>query len=335
MKNSEPVTEKDASWGLARISHRKTLSPATFDKYLYYENGGEGVDVYVIDTGISTEHVDFEGRAKWGVTTREGDDDSDGHGHGTHCSGTVVGKKYGVAKKAHVYAVKAVGSDGHGLVSDILKGVEWVADAHTEQVKGVKAGKRKGFKGSTANVSLLTGKSPALELAVDSAVDSGVHFVIAAGNDNQDACISSPGASTKALTVGASGLDDSRAHFSNVGPCVDIFGPGVNIPSAWIGSKTATRIGSGTSMASPHLCGLTAYYLSLQPSEDSEYQIAAITPAKLKRNIISVATEGTLSDIPSDTQNLLAWNGGGISNFSQIVERGAYKVGTKTSEVHS
>jgi len=77
-------------------------------------------------------------------------------------------------------------------------------------------------------------------------------------------------------------------------------------------------------MASPHLCGLTAYFLSLQPSSESDYGMAAITPEKLKTNMISIATKGALSDIPSGTPNLLAWNGGGYSNFSKIVEQGGY-----------
>ncbi|KAJ8124903.1 hypothetical protein O1611_g8736 [Lasiodiplodia mahajangana] len=133
------------------------------------------------------------------------------------------------------------------------------------------------------------------------------------------------------MTVGASALDDSRAYFSNWGKCVDIFGPGLSIQSTWIGSKTATNTISGTSMASPHLCGLTAYFLSLQPSSESEYGMAAITPEKLKTNMITIATKGALSDIPSDTPNLLAWNGGGYSNFSKIVEQGGY-VAEKSSE---
>ncbi|KAI0124714.1 subtilisin-like serine protease [Xylariales sp. AK1849] len=330
----EPVTERNAPWGLARVSHRDSLSFGTFNKYVYAEDGGEGVDVYIIDTGTNTEHVDFEGRAKWGKTIPSGDEDVDGNGHGTHCSGTVAGKKYGVAKKAHVYAVKVLRSNGSGSMADVMKGVEWAAEAHLDQAKAAKDGKRKGFKGSTANMSLGGGKSPALDQAVNAAVDAGLHFAVAAGNDNADACKYSPAAAAKALTVGASALDDSRAYFSNWGKCVDIFGPGLSIQSTWIGSKTAINTISGTSMASPHLCGLTAYYLSLYPSKDSEYGMASITPEKLKKNIISVATKGALSDIPKDTPNLLAWNGGGSSNFSDIIQIGSYTVESdKTSTI--
>ncbi|RCI12887.1 hypothetical protein L249_0916 [Ophiocordyceps polyrhachis-furcata BCC 54312] len=318
-------TEKQAPWGLARISHRERLNFGTFNKYLFAADGGEGVDAYVIDTGCNTEHVDFEGRAKWGKTIPSGDEDEDGNGHGTHCSGTIAGKKYGVAKKANIYAVKVLRSNGSGSMSDVVKGVEYAAESHAAQVKAAKDGKRKGFKGSVANMSLGGGKTMALDAAVNAAVDAGVHFAVAAGNDNADACNYSPAAAGKPLTVGASALDDSRAYFSNYGKCTDIFAPGLSILSTWIGSKYAVNTISGTSMASPHICGLLAYYLSLQPASDSEFAVATISPQTLKHNLISISTEGALSDMPDKTPNKLAWNGGGCSNFSDIVSQGGYR----------
>ena len=249
--------EKNAPWGLARISHRDSLSFGTFNKYLYSEDGGEGVDVYVIDTGTNIEHVDFEGRATWGKTIPPGDEDVDGNGHGTHCSGTIAGKKFGVAKKANIYAVKVLKSNGSGTMSDVVKGVEWAALSHQDNVEAAKKGKgKKGFKGSAANMSLGGGKSPALDLSVNAAVDAGIHFAVAAGNDNADSCNYSPAAAEKAVTVGASTLADERAYFSNYGTCNDIFAPGLNILSTWTGSKYATNTISGTSMASPHIAGL-------------------------------------------------------------------------------
>ena len=323
-------TEGNAPWGLARISHRDTLGFTTFNKYLYAADGGEGVDVYIIDTGTNTEHVDFEGRAKWGKTIPANDADEDGNGHGTHCSGTVAGKKYGVAKKANVIAVKVLRSNGSGSMSDVVKGVEWAANAHAEKVKKGK----KGFKGSAANMSLGGGKSPALDRAVNGAVSAGIHFAVAAGNDNADSCNYSPAAAEQAVTVGASALDDSRAYFSNYGKCNDIFAPGLSITSTWIGSKYAVNTISGTSMASPHIAGLLAYYLSIQPDSDSDYNVAEITPKKLKSNIISIATSDTLTDVPADTANILAWNGGGNHNFSSIIKAGGYSVKKDSSKGH-
>lgn len=325
-------TESMAPWGLARVSHRDTLSFGTFNKYLYAEEGGEGVDAYVIDTGTSVSHVDFEGRAHWGKTIPNGDADEDGNGHGTHCSGTIAGKKYGVAKKANIYAVKVLRSSGSGTMADVIAGVDWAAERHQEQVEKAKDGKRKGFKGSVANMSLGGGKTKMLDNAVDAAVDAGIHFAVAAGNDNADACNYSPAASANAVTVGASAIDDSRAYFSNYGKCTDIFAPGLSIQSTWIGSKTAVNTISGTSMASPHIAGLLAYYLSLQPASDSEYALATITPKQLKSNLIKIGTEGALTDMPAGTPNVLAWNGGGCSNYSSIIEAGGYTVNGANSD---
>lgn len=325
MGETEGELEKNAPWGLARISHRDSLNFGTFNKYLYAADGGEGVDVYVIDTGTNYEHVDFEGRAQWGKTIPANDEDVDGNGHGTHCSGTIAGKKYGVAKKANIYAVKVLKSNGSGTMSDVVKGVEWAAEQH---IKKAKSGK-KGFKGSAANMSLGGGKSPALDQAVNGAVAMGLHFAVAAGNDNADSCNYSPASAANAITVGASTLADERAYFSNYGKCNDIFAPGLNILSAWIGSKYATNKISGTSMASPHIAGLVAYYLSLAPDSESAYSVGDVTPKKLKTNIMSIATKDALSDVPSSTGNILAWNGGGSSNYSSIIKAGSYTVAKK------
>lgn len=300
----ESEVENPSPWGLARISHRPRLGFGTFNKYLYYEDGGEGVDVYVIDTGINYEHVDFEGRAKWGTTLPSDHPDVDGNGHGTHCSGTIAGKTYGVAKKANVVAVKVLSSEGSGVMSDVVKGVEWAALAHKDEVKKAKHGKRKGFKGSVANMSLGGGKTRTLDLAVNAAVDLGLHFAVAAGNDNANSCNYSPAAAAEAVTVGASTLADERAYFSNFGKCVDVFAPGLNILSTWIGSDYATNTISGTSMASPHIAGLLAYFLSLQPSDESAYAVPSITPKKLKASLVAAASTGLLTGVPSDTINV-------------------------------
>jgi cerevisin len=315
----DPVVEHSAPWGLARISHQKRLNFGNFNKYIHQASGGEGVDVYVIDTGTNTEHVDFEGRAHWGKTVPAGDADEDGNGHGTHCSGTIGGKKYGVAKKANIYAVKVLRSNGSGTMSDVVKGVEFAAKAHI--AKATK--KDPNFKGSAANMSLGGGKSPSLDMAVNAAVEVGLNFAVAAGNDNADACNYSPAAAEKAVTVGASTISDARAYFSNYGKCTDIFAPGLNIESTWIGSKYAINTISGTSMASPHVAGLLAYFLSLQPKSDSGY-FSELKPAQLKKNMIAIGSQGVLSDIPEDTPNLLIYNGGGSGNLSEIFDGTPY-----------
>lgn len=306
---SEFDTQNGAPWGLSRISHREKLNLGSFNKYLFDDDAGKGVTSYVIDTGINVDHEDFEGRAVWGKTIPTNDLDSDGNGHGTHCAGTIASKHYGVAKNAEVVAVKVLRSNGSGTMSDVVKGVEFAAKSHQDAVKKNK----KGFKGSTANMSLGGGKSPALDMAVNAAVKAGLHFAVAAGNENQDACNTSPAAAENAITVGATTLSDDRAYFSNWGSCVDIFAPGLNVLSTYIGSNTATATLSGTSMASPHVAGLLTYFLSLQPGSDSEFFNAAggVTPNQLKKRLIAFSTKNALGDVPDDTPNYLIFNGGG------------------------
>ncbi|KEI36182.1 uncharacterized protein L969DRAFT_104740 [Mixia osmundae IAM 14324] len=257
--------EKGAPWGLARISHRKPLSLGTFNKYEYAHDGGEGVDVYVIDTGVNINHEELEGRAKWGKTVPLNDVDQDANGHGSHCAGTIASRKYGVAKKANIIAVKVLGSNGSGTMSDVVAGVAWAATSAVEKMKSA-AASNGTHKGSVANMSLGGGKATSLDIAVNRAVKAGLHFAVAAGNDNADACRYSPAAAEDAITVGASTLGDDRAYFSNHGSCVDIFAPGLNILSIWNSGNTSTNVISGTSMASPHIAGLAAYFLSLYPT---------------------------------------------------------------------
>ncbi|KAG6830435.1 hypothetical protein H0H92_000738 [Tricholoma furcatifolium] len=275
-------TQKGAPWGLARISHRPRLSFSTFTRYEYNVQGGEGVDVYVIDTGININHSEFEGRASWGKTVPANDYDQDDNGHGTHCAGTIASRKYGVAKGANVVAVKVLGSNGSGSMSDVVAGVLFASKQAAQKAAAALKGDTK-HRGSVANMSLGGGKSRALDDAVNRAVDAGLHFAVAAGNDNRDACSYSPAAAEKAVTVGASTLGDERAYFSNHGECVDVFAPGLNILSTWIGSETATNTISGTSMASPHTAGLLAYLLSIYPSKEfnptftNEGQLVSLT----------------------------------------------------------
>lgn len=283
----EAASEQDnpPSWGLPRIHQREFRSRSV---YRYPVSGGANVDAYVIDTGIYVDHKDFEGRAKWGFTAPRGDTDTDGNGHGTHVASTIAGKQYGVAKKATVIAVKVLSSSGYGTMADVVAGVEWAA----------KSAKQSGRK-SVANMSLGGGRSLALDAVMKKAIASGLAFAVAAGNSNMDACQSSPAAVEEAVTVGASTEHDDRAYFSNFGKCVDIFGPGHYITGAWIGGATKERIISGTSMASPHVCGVMALLLA-----DADY-----TPTQLTAKLLELATKDALTGVPADTVNLLLNNG--------------------------
>jgi cerevisin len=255
--------------GLVRVSHREEISFKNFGQYPYNGHGGEGVTAYVIDTGINIDHVDFEGRARWGKTMPANDVDKDNN---AHCAGTIGSKTYGVAKKAELVAVKVLGSSGSGSMADVTGGVLWAVEDATKASKAMamnpaseKARKHRGF---VANMSLGGGKSPTLDKAVNGAVTAGMHFAVAAGNENQDACNVSPAGAANPLTVGASTLSDLRASFSNVGKCVDVFAPGLNIKSTWNTGNNSINTISGTSMASPHVVGMLAYLLSIYGSDE-------------------------------------------------------------------
>ncbi|KAI8379286.1 serine protease [Radiomyces spectabilis] len=292
--------QRGAPWGLARISHRKALDLRTFSKYQYEKEGGEGVKVFVIDTGINVRHVDFEGRAAWGKTIPSGDADEDGNGHGSHCAGTIAGKRFGVAKKAEPVAVKVLRSNGSGSMSDVVKGVDWATSEHLSMQKQAKESNKR-YKGAVANMSLGGGKSPTLDNIVNGAVKAGMVFAVAAGNDNRDACNYSPARAELAITVGASTIGDERAYFSNYGSCVDVFAPGLNIKSIWNTNDHATNTISGTSMASPHTAGLAAYLLSFEEGNP--------TPKQIKDKIISMGTRDRLANIGKDSPNILIYNG--------------------------
>lgn len=230
----------------------------------------------------------------------------------SHVSGTIAGKTYGIAKKAIPVAVKVLRSNGSGTMSDVVRGVDWATSEHLKDAQD-----NTKYKGSVANMSLGGGKSPSLDLAVNGAVDSGVVFAVAAGNDNRDACNYSPAAAELAITVGASTIADERAYFSNYGPCVDVFAPGLNILSVWRGSRYSTNTISGTSMASPHVAGLAAYFLSQTDGN--------VTPKQIKDKILELATPGILDKIPDDTPNLLINNGVNEKDFRKKFHHMVYE----------
>ncbi|KAI7820831.1 serine protease [Gamsiella multidivaricata] len=295
----------DAPWGLARISHRKPLTAKDSHRYIYDPEGGQGVVVFVIDSGINIEHEEFEGRADWGVTIPREELDLDDIGHGTHVAGTIASRAYGVAKKANVVAVKVLGWDGTGTTSDLVAGVDYSLKVHL----GLQERQKEKYRGSVANMSLRSEKSRSLDGAITSAVEQGLHFVVSAGNDDEDACKFSPSGIEAAVTVGASTVGDRRAVFSNHGPCVDVFAPGTDVESAWVGSKVAKQKASGTSMASPHVAGLVAYYLSLAPESESGFFSGRISPKEMKELLKETATKGMLKGLNSKTPNLLVYNG--------------------------
>lgn len=246
---------------------------------------GSGVTVYGIDTGIYTAHTAFGGRAAWGATFG-GYASNDGNGHGTHTAGTAVGAIYGVATAAKIVAIKVLSDQGSGPYSDIISGVEYA-------LKTYQSSGRPGV----ATMSLGGPNSAALDASVGNAISKGLHFSIAAGNAATDAKDTSPANVAVANTVGAvDGNTNKMASFSNYGAYIDVFAPGVNILSAWIGNPAATARLSGTSMATPYVAGILAVALG-------EY--GNVSPANLAASLKSHG-KSIVTGQPSGTTKLLA-----------------------------
>ena len=258
------------SWGLDRLDQP---SLPLSKSYTSPGSGGSGVTVYVIDTGIRITHKDFGGRASYGWDFVDNDATAqDGNGHGTHVAGTIAGTTYGVAKKAKVVAVRVLDNAGAGTTSQVIAGIDWVT--------------RHAHKPAVANLSLGGYHNAQLDAAVRNSIASGVTYTVAAGNDGLQAGLYSPADVKEAITVGATDKTDARAAFSNYGPAVDLFAPGVSITSASYASDTGKATFSGTSMASPHAAGAAAVYLAVHPRA---------TPAQVSAALVAGAVSGKVS----------------------------------------
>ncbi|KAK4225960.1 putative peptidase [Podospora fimiseda] len=283
------ITQENVPWGLGRISHR-TKGQTT---YIYDSSAGTGTCSYIIDTGIYVNHTDFGGRAEW-LANFADTDNTDGNGHGTHVAGTIGGTQYGVAKATKLYAVKVLRASGSGTLAGVIAGINFVAsDSQTRDCPN----------GSVANLSLGSSRSESVNAAVAAAVRAGVFVSVAAGNSDDDSWWYSPASEPTVCTIGATDVNDARAWFSNYGDLVDVFAPGVDVLSSWIGNPTATNTISGTSMAAPHVAGLGAYFLGLSDTD------APKTPEALCAYIRNTSTNGTITDLPAGTFNGIAFNG--------------------------
>jgi subtilisin family serine protease len=242
------ITAQSLPWGIDRID-------ADISSTLAGNGSGavSNVNVYVIDTGVDAGHADLN---VVGHVNFASGSNTDCNGHGTHVAGTIAARDdssfvVGVAPGAPVTGVKVLGCSGSGQWSWIIAGIDWV----TQNAR----------KPAIANMSLGGGANNAVDQAVRNSAASGVFYSLSAGNSGANACNYSPartgaGSNNGIMTTAATDSGDNEASWSNYGSCVDVWGPGVSVLSTWKGGRTKTI--SGTSMASPHVGGTGALYLS-------------------------------------------------------------------------
>lgn len=204
-------------------------------------------------------------------------------GHGTEVASLIGGTNVGVAKQASVVMAQVLDCLGDGKNSDLIDAISWIIETHQ--------------KPAIINMSLGGDRSPSLDNAVKAAIAAGIPVVVAAGNSNLDACNQSPAAVAEAITVAASTVKNNRAKFSNFGPCVDIFAPGVDILAATNPQKSRNgwNFASGTSFAAPLVAGVIALLLEKNPGWSPIQVVEAIKSMGAK----TVLSKSTMNGSPN------------------------------------
>ena len=264
-------------WGLDRID-QKSLP---FDEQYTSDVTGEGIDVYILDTGVQSDHIEFGDRVLKGASFVGGNEMIDVHGHGTHVASTVGGSTSGVASKVNIIPVKVLRDDGRGSWSGVIAGLNWVINNQKSRNRC-----------SVINMSLSSSKFSLGNDAVNAVFNEGISVVVAAGNTGTFACDNTPASAEKAITVGASTTGDFKASFSASGECMDLYAPGTLIKGA--DNNGGYILFSGTSMASPHTAGVMAQLLQKYGCGDLDFTNELLLNMTAKDKI-----SGGLSNTPN------------------------------------
>ena len=277
------AVQNSAPWGLDRIDQQALPLNTTYDDGDYQ---GLNTNSYVVDSGIDPTNTDFEGRVTAGYTSViDGRGSGDCNGHGTHVAGIIGSRTFGVAKRTNLIPVRVLDCAGEGTYASVIAGLNWIA------------GNYRTGDSAVVNMSLGGPPSSSLDEAVENLISRGIPVVVAAGNDNLDACNYSPARTPAAITVGATTDVDARASYSNFGTCLDIFAPGTAIPSTWLGTSYYAFL-NGTSMAAPHVAGVIARFIAQYPG---------LTPAQITNSIKTSSTKNLVTSPGTGSPNRLLY----------------------------
>ena len=264
---------------------------------------GVGIDIYIVDTGVRGTHEQILGRVLPGIDiptdnglSKVNPVTSDCDGHGTHVAALSAGSTVGVATQARVISVRVLDCKGDGEVADVVNALQWVRAHHRSGVAAV------------VNLSFgvdLGDDGTSIDREVQALIDEGVVVTVASGNGDAagrpiNACKIAPGDVPDALTVGAVGISDAVAYYSNNGPCVDLYAPGGDrtrgLESAWKDSDSDYEFDVGTSMASPLVAGYAALLAQQQPG---------LCATSISQAIVDRSTKSVITGLTADSLNRL------------------------------
>lgn len=288
-----------SNWGLDRIDQ----TDLPLDLSYTYNNTGTNVHVYIIDTGIKSDHSELAGKVAQKVDFAGNSPSAaeDCSGHGTAVASIVGGTNSGVAKNVTLHSMRiTLCTSPYGIATRKAAALDWVRTNHPILYPGKPAIVNYSWNSPASS----TYETNLVETAVNSLINANISVVNSAGNNNADAINYSPARLPQVLVAGATDISDSRAFYpmfsstsaSNYGNSVDVYAPGKGLTVAGIASVNAYAQANGTSFAAPHVVGVAALYLQTNPTA---------TPAQVQDAIVLRSINNKVQNVPVGSRRIL------------------------------